>query len=86
MRVDRYSEKIAINACTQMMQGYPISDNERLQLLKGISLEAKKQKNLYIWHVANDIIKNYERFPNFEIVDRSFILKNLTKIGLYLKD
>lgn len=86
MRFERYSEKIANNACTLFLQGYPISDNERLHLLKGISLEAKKQGNLYIWHTANDIIKNYERFPDFEVVDRSFITKNLAKVGLYAED
>lgn len=86
MRFDHYSEKIANNACTLMLQGYPISDNERLHLLKGISLEAKKQGNLHVWHTANDIIKNYERFPDFEVVDKSFILKNLSRIGLYVED
>lgn len=86
MRFEHYSEKIATNACTLFLQGYPISDNERLHLLKGISLEAKNQGNLHIWHTANDIIKNYEKFPDFKVVDDSFIFKNLAKIGLYVKD
>lgn len=76
MRFESKSVRIAERGLTDLFLGKNICKSQRLNLIKCLADQAKKEGDLRTWHMLLDCIKRYEYITDFDTLD-----KILVKLG-----
>lgn len=73
MRFETKSVKIAERGLTDLLCGKKICPSQRLNLLRCLADQAKKEGDLKRWHMLLDCIKRYEYIEDFDTLDKILI-------------
>ena len=82
MRFEKYSEKIVDQATTKLLQGEPITDNERLNVIRYLATAAKANGDIRNWHHMINMIDSYENIVSLPEIDR-ILVTLIPKLGLF---
>ena len=70
MRFERYNWQVVEEATTKLLLSQPISDKERLNIIRYLATAAKAQGLLRQWHNFLSLIDNYEQIPDYQQIDK----------------
>lgn len=73
MRFETKSIKIAERGLTDLLCGKKICKSQRLNLIRCLADQAKKEGDLKRWHMLLDCIKRYEYIEDFDTLDKILI-------------
>lgn len=85
MRFEKYSEKIVDKTITNLLLKKPITDNERLNVLRYLATVAKSEKDLKNWHYLLTMIERYEYIVDMSKIDE-ILVRLIPKLGIYYEN
>jgi hypothetical protein len=82
MRFEKFSEKIVDQATTKLLQGEPITDTERLNVIRYLATAAKADKDLKNWHYLLTMIERYEYIVDMNKI-YEILIRLIPKLGFF---
>lgn len=82
MRFEKFSETIVDKATTKLLSGEPITDTERLNVLRYLATATKADKDFKNWHYLLTMIERYEYIVDMSKID-DILVRLIPKLGLF---